>query len=65
MVEDLDDDVALDADGAHDDMMPDPDDVHDDDYLMISDSYYLDEFLMMTEIEPLLDDVATGDVLSS
>ena len=39
------------------------DDVHDDDYLMISDSYYLDELLMMTEIEPLLDDVAPGDVL--
>ena len=44
-------------------MMPDLDDVHDDDYLMISDSYYLDELLMMTEIEPLLDDVALGDVL--
>ena len=28
---------------------------------MISDSYYLDELLMMTEIEPLLDDVAPGD----
>ena len=46
-----------------DDMMPDLVDVHDDDYLMISDSYYLDELLMMTEIEPLLDDVALGDVL--
>ena len=44
-------------------MMPDPDDVHDDDYLMISDSYYMDEPLMMTEIEPLLDDVAHGDAL--
>ena len=39
------------------------DDVHDDDYLMISDSYYLDELLMMTKIEPLLDDVAPGDIL--
>ena len=28
---------------------------------MISDSYYLDEFLMMIEIEPLLDDVVLGD----
>ena len=28
---------------------------------MISDSYYLDELLMMTEIEPLLDDVVPGD----
>ena len=28
---------------------------------MISDSYYLDELLMMTEIEPLLDDVAPSD----
>ena len=37
------------------------DDVHDDDYLMISDSYYLDELLMMTEIKPLLDDVVLGD----
>ena len=36
MVEDPDDDVALDADGAHDDMMPDPDDVHDDDYLIMT-----------------------------
>ena len=36
MVEDPDDDVALDADGAHDDMMPDPNDVHDDDYLMVT-----------------------------
>ena len=42
-------------------MMPDPDDVHDDDYLMISDGYYLDELLMMTEIEPLLDHVVLGD----
>ena len=39
------------------------DDVHDDDYLMISDSYYLDDLLMMIEIEPLLDDVAPGDLL--
>ena len=42
-------------------MMPDLDDVHDDDYLMISDSYCLDELLMMTEIELLLDDVVLGD----
>ena len=28
---------------------------------MISDSYCLDELLMMTEIEPLLDDVVLGD----
>ena len=28
---------------------------------MISDSYCLDELLMMIEIEPLLDDVAPGD----
>ena len=42
-------------------MMLDPDDVHGDDYLMISDGYYLDELLMMTEIEPLLDDVVLGD----
>ena len=28
---------------------------------MISDSYYLDELLMMTKIEPLFDDVAPGD----
>ena len=52
MVEDPDDDVVLDADGAHDDMMPNPDDVYD---------YYLDELLMMTEIEPLLDDAVLGD----
>ena len=39
------------------------DDVHDDDYLLISDGYYLDELLMITKIEPLLDDVAPGDVL--
>ena len=45
-------------------MMPDLDDVHDVDYLMISVGYYLDELLMMTEIEPLLDDVAPGDVLA-
>ena len=30
---------------------------------MISDSYYLDELLMMMEIELLLDDVAPGDDL--
>ena len=41
----------------------DLDDIHDDDYLMISDSYYLDELLMMTKIESLLDDVAHGDDL--
>ena len=41
--------------------MPDPDDAHNDDYLMISDGYYLDELLMMIEIEPLLDDVVLGD----
>jgi hypothetical protein len=29
--------------------------------MMIGDSYCLDELLMMTEIEPLLDDVAPGD----
>ena len=29
-------------------MMSDLDDVHDNDYLMISDGYYLDELLMMT-----------------
>ena len=28
---------------------------------MISDSYYLDELLMMTEIKPLLDDIVLGD----
>ena len=28
---------------------------------MISDSYYLDELLMMLEMELLLDDVAPGD----
>lgn len=28
---------------------------------MISDSYYLDEPLMMKEIEPLLDDASPGD----
>ena len=28
---------------------------------MLSDSYCLDELLMMTEIEPLLDDVVLGD----
>ena len=28
---------------------------------MISDSYCLDELLMMTEIEPLHDDVVLGD----
>ena len=28
---------------------------------MLSDSYCLDELLMMIEIEPLLDDVAPGD----
>ena len=61
VVEDPVDDVSLDASGAHDDMMPDPDDVHDDDYLMISDGYCLDELLMMTEIEPLLDDVVLSD----
>ena len=27
---------------------------------MLSDSYYLDELLMMMEMEPLLDDVAPG-----
>ena len=42
-------------------MMLDFDDVHDDDYLMISDGYYLDELLMMTEIEPLLNGVVLGD----
>ena len=41
----------------------DLDDTHDDDYLIISDGYYLDELLMMTKIEPLLDDVAHGDAL--
>ena len=41
----------------------DRDDIHDDDYLMISDSYYLDELLMMMEIEPLLNDIAPGDDL--
>ena len=61
IIEDSDDDVALDAGGAHDDMMLDSDDVHDDDCLMISDGYYLDELLMMTEIETLLDDVVLGD----
>ena len=30
---------------------------------MISDSYYLDELLMMKEIEPLLNDIAPGDDL--
>ena len=30
---------------------------------MISDSYYLDELLMMMEIEPLLNDVAPSDDL--
>ena len=29
--------------------------------MMISDSYCMDELLMMIEIEPLLDDVAPGD----
>ena len=43
--------------------MLDLDDVHDNDYLMISDSYYLDELLMMIKLEPLLDDVAPSDVL--
>ena len=28
---------------------------------MLSDSYCLDELLMMMEMEPLLDDVAPGD----
>ena len=28
---------------------------------MLSDSYCLDELLMMLEMEPLLDDVAPGD----
>ena len=42
--------------------MPDPNDVHDNDYLMISDGYYLDELLMMTEIEPLLDDDDSYDI---
>ena len=29
--------------------------------MILSDSYFLDERLMMMEIEPLLDDVAPGD----
>ena len=29
--------------------------------MILSDSHCLDELLMMTEIEPLLDDVAPGD----
>lgn len=29
--------------------------------MILSDSYFLDELLMMLEMEPLLDDVAPGD----
>ena len=31
--------------------------------MILSDSYCLDELLMMLEIEPLLNDVAPGDAL--